>query len=247
MLNIGLLGASGRMGSAIIEVISKKSDEYTLVGALVSSSSAHIGKKALGDVCFTADLEQVVGKSDVVLDFSNYNFTLQVIKEVLKQKKTLVCGVTGLSDECFKLLEEAKKTIKIFYSPNMSVGIGAVSEALKAVLDYINFDEFDIEISDIHHSNKKDSPSGTALFLGDVIAEKIGATREDFCLDRKSGGNIRKKGTIGFSSVRGGSVVGVHNVHFLGKDEIITVSHQALDRSVFANGALLACKKIFYS
>ncbi|MDR3285264.1 MAG: 4-hydroxy-tetrahydrodipicolinate reductase [Holosporales bacterium] len=244
VLKIGVVGANGKMGTALRTEI-QASDKFVLLGAFVRKNSQFIGKLADNSgVLFSSDLEKECEKCDVIIDFSEALSTPNVIKIAQKFEKPLVCGVTGLAKETHELFQIAEKKIPIFYAENMSFGIAAVTKAVEFFAKAL--DDMDIEITETHHAQKKDAPSGTALQLGKKIAKaKEWNPDEVFCLERNGAIGSRPEKQIGFSVIRGGSVTGSHTVHFLGEKEIISVTHQVISRSLFASGALKAASWLY--
>lgn len=243
-INIGLHGASGRMGTAVTEAISRQSDKFSLVAKFtrsinneqaVNNNSAILAPKnysdQLLDFCFAAD---------VIIDFSAADALKNLLESAVGTNKKLVIGTTGLSASHVQLMEEAAEFIPILYAPNTSIGANLLIEMAGKISKILN--DYDVEIIDIHHRYKKDAPSGTALAIGRNIAASREQKFEDVAIFNKINKEIRQKSDIGFSSLRLGNICGEHEVIFAGDNEVITISSKALTRSVFADGALIAAK-----
>ncbi|WP_341787073.1 4-hydroxy-tetrahydrodipicolinate reductase [Rickettsia endosymbiont of Cantharis rufa] len=219
MINIGLSGSTGKMGKAIIEKIDK-------------FKNCNISAK-FNSINNLDDLDNVCKNSDVIIDFSTPEILEKLINYALKHNTKLVIGTTGLQPQHFKLLEKAAQTLPILYSANMSIGANLLSYLAREATKIL--DDYDVEILETHHRNKKDSPSGTAIMLAETIVSEKGL---DIIFNR--GNRPRKKEEVGISSLRGGNIHGTHEVSFLGDDEIITLGHEALNKNSFAIGAIKA-------
>jgi len=183
-------------------------------------------------------LEQCNEKADVMIDFSSPASVHQYIPVAIEKHLPVVVATTGLKEKELSLLEEASSTIAIFRSANMSIGINLLQQLLKSATKILG-DRFDIEIIEKHHHFKKDAPSGTALMLADSINEVLNGSKR-YIHGRSGNDALRKEDEIGIHAVRGGSIVGEHEVIFAGKDEIISLEHKAYSRTVFATGAIAA-------
>lgn len=224
MINIGLSGATGKMGKAILERINNFKD--CKISAKFNSTN---NLDELDDFCKNAD---------IVIDFSTPVILEKLIDSALKFNTKLVIGTTNLNPSHFKLLEQAAQNLPILYSANMSVGanlLGYLAREAAKILD-----NYDIEILEAHHRAKKDAPSGTAIMLAEMIAAE---KKLDITLER--GNNARKKNQIGIASLRGGNVHGTHEIFFLGEDETITLKHEALNKNSFADGAIKAAMWLY--
>ncbi|AAU03622.1 4-hydroxy-tetrahydrodipicolinate reductase [Rickettsia typhi] len=217
MINIGLSGATGKMGKTIIEIIDQFKD-------------CQISEK-FNSTNNLNDLDNLCKNSDVIIDFSTPEVLEKLINYALKHNTKLVIGTTGLKKQHFKLLEKAAKTLPILYSANMSIGANLLNYLAKESTKIL--DDYDVEILEMHHRNKKDAPSGTALMLASTIA---GIKELNITFNR--GNRIKSKKEIGISSLRGGNVHGIHEIFFLDNDEIITLKHEALNKNSFAVGAI---------
>ena len=237
MTNIGIYGASGRVGKLLIENLKDDQD------AKVSVVHAHKGIDfdLDKDIVVTNDIPTLLENCDVVIDFTLPNGTEELLESALNNPKPLVIGTTGLSKHQSNLMLEASKKMPILYATNMSLGVAILNKlaylASKALRD------FDIEIVEMHHRHKKDAPSGTALTLAEAAANA-----RDLELDkvRVSGrdGNIgeRSKDEIAVMALRGGDIVGEHTIGFYNDGEFLRINHTATSRSTFAKGAIKAAK-----
>lgn len=228
IINIGLHGASGRMGAAVIEAIARQSDKFDLVTTFSKHRSNHY---TLLDFCLD---------SDIIIDFSSADALTKLLTVSTKTDKKIVIGTTGLSKTHIKAIEKAAKSIAILYSPNMSIGANLVIEMAGKISKIL--ESYDVEIIDFHHRHKKDSPSGTAIAIGQNIAKHRKQQFEEVAVFDRVNKGIRKDGDIGFSALRSGGIWGEHEVIFAGSTEVITLGSRGLSREVFAQGALLAVK-----
>lgn len=224
-------GIAGRMGR---EVARLALDGY-------HGTEGAVGVDAYGSVdgveCFSA-LADVNTKADCIVDFSNHTATKTLTEYAVNAGLPLVVCTTGQTDEEIAMIHEAAKSVPVFFSANMSVGIALLVELAKTAARAIP--DAEIEIIEKHHNKKLDAPSGTAL----MIAEELAAERDntEFVYDRQSVRRERSRSEIGIHSVRGGTIVGEHEVIFAGNNEIVTLSHTATSREIFANGAVKAAE-----
>lgn len=246
-MNLVVIGASGRMGQALIRAIDN-TPGATLAGALEREGAPAIGSDAgevagLGNIGIkiTTDTEAVISKADGIIDFTAPAATVAFSKLTAKAGIVHVIGTTGCSADDDTAIAEAGKTAKIVKSGNMSLGVNLLSVLVEKAAQALEASDFDIEVLEMHHKHKVDAPSGTALLLGEAAA--VG---RDVDLDKNSvrvrdgHTGAREEGTIGFATLRGGSVVGDHTVMLAGEGERIELSHIAQDRSIFAKGAVKA-------
>lgn len=182
-----------------------------------------------------------VEKIDVIIDFSHHTMVSGILSFASENGIPAVIATTGHTDEEKELIEKTAESVAVFYSRNMSLGVNLLIDLVRRVS--ATLEGWDIEIIEKHHRHKLDAPSGTALMLAEA-AEKGRGVGMDYTYDRASQRRERLDGEIGISSVRGGSIVGEHEVMFAGKDEVVTVSHNATSRDVFASGALKAAEFI---
>ncbi|MDR3071773.1 MAG: 4-hydroxy-tetrahydrodipicolinate reductase [Endomicrobium sp.] len=238
-MRIIVCGAAGRMGQAIIAVAKADSD-IQIVGALEHDGNRAIG---LGDpkVSPASDLEEFLKKTDVLIDFTNPNSALENLKCAKKHDVPVIVGTTGFNDEQKKKISDISKIIPIVFSPNTSIGVNILFKLIEIVAKQVP--DYDIEIVELHHNKKKDSPSGTAAKLAEIAACSIDKDISNVGVyGRHSLGTARKKGEIGVFSVRAGDIVGDHTVYFAGPGERIELTHRAHSRDTFATGAVKAAK-----
>ena len=246
-IRIGIVGASGRMGRAVIQILSRQQEALRLVSAYSrpgsSSIDADAGTLAGGepaDVRVSDDLSQVTQTADVVIDFSRPGVLMETVAQCLEQNKPLVSGTTGLSGDERLRLADAAKRIPIVYAPNTSVGVNLVLRALAMIAERLG-EEYGVEISEVHHRHKVDAPSGTALQMGEVVSAAGGKKPEEVVVYDDGSADLEHiKGAIVIRSQRIGEVVGEHTVSFADDYECIEVSHRAKDRAAFAAGAVRA-------
>jgi len=243
---IVVTGASGRMGQMLIRTV-LASDKARLVGAVERPGHDWIGQDvgiAMGGVAaglnVTDDALEVIANAQAVLDFTAPAATLEFAALAAQARAVHVIGTTGLSDADLRKLEAASHHAVIIRAGNMSLGVNLLVKLTKIVSEALD-EDFDIEIVEAHHNQKVDAPSGTALMLGEAAAQGRGVALGDVA-DRGRDGmtGARKRGDIGFVSIRGGDIVGEHDVIFAGAGERIVLRHIATDRSLFAKGALRA-------
>ena len=239
-------GASGRMGQMLARMISE-SDKARLVGAVERSGHAWIGQDigtAMGGarlgVTVTDDPLEAFAQAQGVLDFTAPAATLEFANLAAQARLVHVIGTTGFTDDELQALKPAARHAVIVRAGNMSLGVNLLVQLTRKVAAALD-EDFDIEIVEAHHNQKVDAPSGTALMLGDAAAEGRGVSLAEVA-DRGRDGitGARKKGTIGFTAIRGGDIIGEHDVMFAGPGERITLRHVASDRGLFARGALRA-------
>lgn len=247
LLRVAVLGASGRMGKYLIEAVSQD-DRMQLTAAIEKPGSSLVGADAgelagLGKlgVGVVDSLASVVDDFDVVIDFTRPEVTLANLDTCVANNKMLVTGTTGFAPEEIKQLEEASKKIPMVFAPNMSVGVTLSLKLLRMAAEILN-EDFDVEIVEAHHRYKVDAPSGTAIRMGEVVAETLGRDlAKDAVYGREGITGERDPNTIGFATVRAGDIVGDHTVMFAGIGERIEITHKASSRMTFAKGAVRAC------
>jgi 4-hydroxy-tetrahydrodipicolinate reductase len=236
------------MGTAVIRLIAASSD-CTLTGAAAEPGHPQLGQDA-GLAAGSRRLDVVIGDSpeeavrncDVAIDFSAAAATAAHLAACTGRRCALVLGTTGLKQADLEQVERSARSIPLVYGRNMSVGVLVFTELARRAARLLG-PEVDIEITESHHRNKVDAPSGTALQVGEAIAAELGARLDDVAVfDRFATRTPRRQGSIGFSSVRAGSIVGDHEVMFALDEEIITLRHRALERTTFARGALRAAR-----
>lgn len=222
------------MGNEIVKVIEKQEDVKIVAG--FDKQETKEGKFPVYN-----KIEDIKEKVDVIIDFSVPVATFEILKYAEKNKIPTVIATTGFDKEQLEKIEELSKKIPIFKSSNMSLEINLMASLVQKVAEILK--ESDIEIIETHHNKKIDSPSGTAILLADAI-NKVFDGEKKYNFDRMSKREVRDKKEIGFSSIRGGSVVGEHSVQFFGKNETLEITHKSYSRQVFAEGALNAARFI---
>lgn len=250
-MQTALIGASGRMGRALIRALAVRANaadkSARLAGALVRKDSPFIGKDA-GEIAqcgklgvkLTDSLEQALAKAEAVIDFSAPETSLACAAYAAKHGLVHIIGTTGFSAKQEKEIAACAAKTVIVKSGNMSLGVNLLAALTKLAAQTLN-DEFDIEILEMHHRNKADAPSGTALLLAEAAAKGRAIDLQKQSIYSRSGQTgKREAGAIGFATLRGGSIVGEHSVIFAGEGERLTLSHAAEDRGIFANGAIKA-------
>ncbi|WCL48742.1 4-hydroxy-tetrahydrodipicolinate reductase [Leptospira sp. GIMC2001] len=245
MNKIALIGAGGRMGRAITQAISN-TQESSLAYAVVRpdsysigfDSGLHCGIKENG-VKFTSDLEEAIQNSDGVIDFSSVDGLEKVLSLCLQYNKPLVIGLTGLTSAQKKKIEDASNSIPIVLSPNMSVGVNLLFKLTEIAAKVLG-DDFDVEVLDIHHRHKKDSPSGTANKIKEVLVQALERKESDVIYGRHGIYPERSTKEIGVHTMRAGEVVGEHTVYFFSPEERIEITHKAQDRKTFGVGSVKA-------
>jgi 4-hydroxy-tetrahydrodipicolinate reductase len=248
MSEMGLIvvGAAGRMGRTLVRVIAE-TEGAKLVGAIERKGSPELGKDAgllagLGEngIMLADDPLPLFAKADGVLDFTSPKATVAFAELAAQARIVHVVGTTGLSDDDDKKLAAAARHAVTIKSGNMSLGVNLLAVLVRQAAKALDAD-FDIEILEMHHRHKVDAPSGTALLLGAAAAEGRGiALAEHSVRSRDGHTGARKRGDIGFATLRGGSVVGEHSVFLSGEGETIEIAHRATDRAIFARGAVKA-------
>jgi len=245
-VKIAVMGASGRMGRMLVDVVTH-SDRATLVG--VSERPGHdwigrdlgdcLGRPSMGVPVYDDPLDLIV-KAQAVIDFTTPAATLSHAELTAQARTVHVIGTTGLTDEDIAKLDAAARHATIVRAGNMSLGVNLLTRLTQQVAAALD-EDFDIEIVEAHHKHKVDAPSGTALMLGEAAAAGRNVALNDVS-DRGRDGitGEREAGHIGFSAIRGGDIVGEHDVIFAGAGERIVLRHVATDRAIFARGALKA-------
>ncbi len=246
MVRIAVVGASGRMGLCLLKA-AIQADKAALTVAVSRSGSNVIGKDA-GEVAgighaginIVDDLALVLDQFDVLIDFTRPDASMAFIEICRQAGKKVVIGTTGYSDAQKLAINEAAKDIAIVLAPNFSVGVN-LSLKLLEIAAKVMGESCDIEIIEAHHRHKIDAPSGTALRMGEVIAETLGRDLKDCAVYGREGNTgERDKTTIGFSTIRAGDIVGEHTVMFVDDGERVEITHKASSRMTFATGAVRA-------
>ncbi len=233
MIKILINGCNGKMGQVVSE-LAKKDEEFEIIGGF------DISKREEEYPIFTK-LEEINVNPDVIIDFSVPQATLNILNYAIKTNTPIVIATTGFTDEENKEIEEMSKKVAIFKSANMSFDVTMMKNLLKQIAPKL--EGTDIEITEIHHNRKIDSPSGTAQMFADSINEAL--DHKYHCeYNRHNKHEKRDKYEIGMNSIRGGNIVGEHIVQFFGEFETFEIRHTSYSRNVFAEGALKAAKYI---
>ncbi|MDO9105535.1 MAG: 4-hydroxy-tetrahydrodipicolinate reductase [Methylovulum sp.] len=246
MIRVAVAGASGRMGLSLIKA-TVLADKAIFAAAISRVDSDSVGKdvgdlagiSALG-INVVSDLSSVIDQFDVLIDFTRPDASMIFIEQCRQSGKQLVIGTTGYTAAQKAAITEAADDVAIVLAPNMSVGVN-LSLKLLEIAAKVMGDYTDIEIIEAHHRHKVDAPSGTALRMGEVIADALGRDLQDCAVYGREGHTgERDRKTIGFSTIRAGDIVGEHTVMFADEGERIEITHKASSRMTFANGAVKA-------
>lgn len=246
MQRIAVMGAAGRMGKTLIEAVRQVSE--TTLGAAIDRPDSSLVGADVGELAgvgkigliLQGDLQAVLDQFDVLIDFTHPSVTLKNLEVCRQSGKAMVIGTTGFSVEEKQLLEAAAKDIPIVFAANYSVGVNLCLKLLDTAARVLG-DEVDIEIIEAHHRHKVDAPSGTALRMGEVVAQALGRDLQKVAVYGREGQTgARERETIGFATVRAGDVVGDHTVLFAAEGERVEITHKASSRMTFAKGAVRA-------
>ncbi|MGE5612855.1 MAG: 4-hydroxy-tetrahydrodipicolinate reductase [Bacillota bacterium] len=235
MINILLSGCNGKMGQVVTRLCSRHDNLKIAAGYDITDGG-------MNPYPVFTDLNNCKVKVDVIIDFSSPAAFDGLISFAVEKKIPAVIATTGLSRDQKKMLEQAAKTIPIFYSANMSLGINLLIDLVKKTAKLVE-QNFDIEIIEKHHNQKLDAPSGTALEIADSINSVL-RQKQKYVYDRHSRRTKRSRNEIGIHAVRGGTIVGEHSVIFAGNDEVIEIRHTAMSKDIFGTGALRAAEFI---
>lgn len=236
MLYIGINGASGRMGQEIVKLIQADGTNYALEFA---KSSNCISQQ---NITYVDHFPLDGAKANVIIDFSTPNACLETLEWCLQNKIPLVVGTTGFNEEQIKIIKAAAGIIPVLFSPNMSLSVNVLFNIAKQVAKYLPAAE--VEIIESHHRNKKDAPSGTALRIGEAIADGRSVKFNEVAVFERSriSDKSRDPAEIGFAVIRGGDIVGKHTASFIIDGEELNLTSEITNRKSFAAGALLAAK-----
>ncbi len=248
MTNILVTGAAGRMGRNLISA-TDEADGTTLTAATERKGSSMVSVDAgelvgleKNNVSLVDDIQAVINDFDVCIDFTAPAVTLENIKACRAAGRKMVIGTTGFTDEQKQVIQEASQDIAIVFAPNMSVGVNLTFKLLDIAARVLG-DEVDIEVIEAHHRHKVDAPSGTALRMGEVVADALGRDLSECAVYGREGQTgERERKTIGFETIRAGDIVGEHTVMFADIGERVEITHKASSRMTFANGAVRAAK-----
>ena len=246
-MKIAVAGASGRMGHMLIEAI-QNAEDATLVGALDvptapglgTDAAAFLGKPA--GVAIESDLAKALANAAYLIDFTRPEGTLRHLEYCAEHGIKMIIGTTGFDDAGKAAITAAAKKTAIMFAPNMSVGVNVTMKLLEMAAK--NFAHgYDIEIIEAHHRHKIDAPSGTALKMGEVIADALGRKLDDVAVYSREGiTGPRDPSSIGFATIRGGDIIGDHTVLFAGDGERVEISHKSSSRVSYAHGSLRAAR-----
>ena len=247
-IKIAISGSCGRMGKRIAALALEDKD-IKLVGAAEFRGHPDTGKelgKLIGEdkctIIVDSDLKAAAEDADVIIDFTSPTATISNLSIARNLKIPIVIGTTGLTDEELKIVKSSSKVIPVLFSANMSIGVNLLFRIAPEIAKSLG-EDYNIEITEVHHNKKKDSPSGTAKKLAELIAEAKERPLKDLAVYGREG-NVgeRPKNEIGIHAIRAGDVVGDHTIVYAGENERIELTHRAHSRDVFAKGALRAAK-----
>ena len=234
MIKVLINGCNGKMGQEVLNAINNNEKFEVLNGVDIKENPEY-------NFPVYTSTDEIKEKPDVIIDFSVPVATMKILEYAKENKVPIVIATTGLSDDEKQKIKEYSKTIPIFQSANMSYDINLMKKIVAKVAKNLN--QTDIEIVETHHNRKIDSPSGTALLLADSINNALD-NKMEYNFNRFQNREKRKKNEIGFSSIRGGNIVGEHTVIFFGENESFEITHKAYSRGVFAEGALKGAEYI---
>jgi 4-hydroxy-tetrahydrodipicolinate reductase len=246
MTRVAITGAAGRMGKNLVQAV-LDAEGVTLGAAIINPASSLLGAD-IGELVgagkvgihTVASLDEVEGDFDVLIDFTTLELTLENLRWCRRHGKKLVIGTTGFSDAQKEEIREAGADIALVFAPNMSVGVNLCFKLLELAAQVLG-EGYDIEVIEAHHRHKVDAPSGTALRLGEVVAEALGRDLNACAVYGRQGHTGPRSATeIGFETIRAGDVVGDHTVLFATEGERVEITHKASSRMTFAKGAVRA-------
>ncbi|GEN27757.1 4-hydroxy-tetrahydrodipicolinate reductase [Halovibrio variabilis] len=249
MTRIAIVGVAGRMGRTLVNAV-EQAAEATLAGGIVEPGSslagadigelAGVGKRG---VVAVDSLEAIVDDFDVLIDFTAPKVTLANLAFCAQHGKRMVIGTTGMSDDELNQLDSYRDKVAMVFAPNMSVGVNLTLKLLQTAAQALGDEGYDIEVIESHHRHKVDAPSGTAIKMGEVIADSLGRNlKEHGVFERVGQCGPRTDKEIGFATVRAGDIVGEHTVMFATEGERIEITHKASSRMTFAKGAVRAAR-----
>lgn len=235
MIKVILSGSGGRMGAFVADGIEKENEMQVVAGVDKFNNAQKFP--------VFKNFSEITNDADIIIDFSNPALLDSLLDFAISKKIPVVLATTGYSDEEISKIKEASKLIPIFFTFNMSLGVNLICSLAKKAASVLG-NSFDVEIIEKHHNQKLDAPSGTAIMLANAVNSAFD-NKMNYEYDRHSKRQKRSQNEIGIHSVRGGTIVGEHEVIFAGKDEVVSVSHSAFSREVFAVGAIRAAKFLF--
>ena len=249
MTRIAIVGVAGRMGRTLVNAVEQQADA-SLAGGIVEPGSslagvdigelAGVGKRGVAAV---DSLDAIVDDFDVLIDFTAPQVTLANLAFCAEHGKCIVIGTTGMNDEELAELDSYRDKVAMVFAPNMSVGVNLTLKLLETAAKALGDEGYDIEVIESHHRYKVDAPSGTAIKMGEVVAESLGRTlKEHGVFERVGQCSPRTDKEIGFATVRAGDIVGEHTVMFATEGERIEITHKASSRMTFAKGAVRAAR-----
>ena len=234
-INLAITGCLGRMGQQLIKS-TKKNSRFKLV----SITESKVVKRKIAGIYPTTNNLEAFRKANVIIDFTSPKCTLEVLKIASKLKKKVIIGTTGFDSSQESKINGYAEKVVVVKAGNMSLGINILTSLVEKISSSLDSD-FDTEILEMHHRNKVDAPSGTALMLGEAAAKGKGKSLSELRGAIREGTfGIRDKGSIGFASLRGGGIVGEHEVSFTSESERISIKHEAFSRDIFVKGAIKA-------
>jgi len=249
MTRIAIVGVAGRMGRTLVNAVEQQADA-SLAGGIVEPGSslagvdigelAGVGKRGVAAV---DSLDAIMDDFDVLIDFTAPQVTLANLAFCAEHGKCIVIGTTGMNDEELAELDSYRDKVAMVFAPNMSVGVNLTLKLLETAAKALGDEGYDIEVIESHHRHKVDAPSGTAIKMGEVVAESLGRTlKEHGVFERVGQCGPRTDKEIGFATVRAGDIVGEHTVMFATEGERIEITHKASSRMTFAKGAVRAAR-----
>jgi 4-hydroxy-tetrahydrodipicolinate reductase len=239
---IAIFGITGRMGQSLLRALREEPASFVLSGAVAAADCGRLGQDAGDGVLITADSGVGIRGAAVALDFSSSTAVAVHARACAAAGVPILVGTTGFDADSRGTLERAAREIPVLIASNTSVGVAVVAQLVAMAASGLGL-SYDVEISEAHHRMKRDAPSGTALALGEAVAHARGQSLSDVATyDRAGQGVPRSSGSIGFSSVRAGDIVGEHTVTFAAAGERVEITHRATDRIIFARGALRAAE-----
>jgi 4-hydroxy-tetrahydrodipicolinate reductase len=246
MKSIAIFGVTGRMGQSLLLAL-RETPAFQLSGAIASGKSGRLGQDAAGEgaptgVLITSDVGRGIQGASVAVDFSSSSAVAAHTEACAAARVPILIGVTGFDAASRESLLQAAGSIPVLIAPNTSVGVGVVAQLVSMAASRLG-PAYDVEIFEAHHHSKRDAPSGTALALGEAVARARAVLLNEVATFNRAGQNApRTPGSIGFSSLRAGDIVGEHTVTFAAAGERVEITHRATDRITFARGALRAAE-----
>ncbi|KPQ25241.1 MAG: 4-hydroxy-tetrahydrodipicolinate reductase [Halomonas sp. HL-48] len=249
MTRVAIVGVAGRMGRTLVNAVEQEADA-TLAGGIVEPGSSLVGAD-IGElagigrrgVAAVDDLSDIVDDFDVLIDFTAPQVTLANLAFCAEHGKRIVIGTTGMNDDELAQLDGFRDRVAMVFAPNMSVGVNLTLKLLETAAKALGDEGYDIEVIESHHRHKVDSPSGTAIKMGEVVAASLDRTlKEHGVFERVGQCGPRSDKEIGFATVRAGDIVGEHTVMFATEGERIEITHKASSRMTFAKGAVRAAR-----